>query len=120
VSLVSTGSLEHLREQIGVATPVDGRRFRMLFEVDGVGPHEEDSWIGRQVQIGDAELAIQGDVGRCVVTARDPDTGVADLPTLATLAAYRREGRDEPLPFGVKGTVHRAGRVRLGDRVSPR
>ena len=119
VSLVSTGSLERLREEMGVAAPVDGRRFRMLFEIDGLGPHEEDTWIGQRVQIGDAEVVVNGDVGRCVVTSRDPDTGVADLPTLATLAAYRREGRDESLPFGVKGTVHTPGRVRLGDRTAP-
>ena len=119
VSLVSTGSLERLREEMGVAAPVDGRRFRMLFELDGVGPHEEDAWIGRRVQIGSAEVVVNGDVGRCVVTSRDPDTGVADLPTLATLAAYRREGRDEPLPFGVKGTVRTPGRVRVGDRAAP-
>ena len=119
VSLVSTGSLDRLREEMGVAAAIDGRRFRMLFELDGVSAHEEDSWIGRHVQIGDAEIVVNGDVGRCVVTSRDPDTGVADLPTLVTLAAYRREGRDEPLPFGVKGTVSTPGRVRLGDRATP-
>jgi MOSC domain-containing protein len=119
VSLVSTGSLERLREELGVDAPVDGRRFRMLLELDGVGPHEEDTWIGRPVRIGEAELVVNGDVGRCVVTSRDPDTGVSDLPTLAGLAAYRREGRDEPLPFGVKASVHRPGRVRLGDTAAP-
>jgi uncharacterized protein len=119
VSLVSTGSLERLREVMGVSAPVDGRRFRMLFELDGVGPHEEDTWIGRRVRIGDAEIVVNGDVGRCVVTSRDPDTGVTDLPTLATLVAYRREGRDEPLPFGVKATVVTPGCVRLGDAATP-
>jgi hypothetical protein len=39
---------------------VDGRRFRMLFEIDGVGPHEEDSWIGHEVQIGHAVVADRG------------------------------------------------------------
>ena len=119
VSLVSMASLERLREELGVGAAVDGRRFRMLFEIDGIGPHEEDSWIGHRVQIGAAEVVINGDIGRCVVTSRDPDTGVTDLPTLATLAAYRREGRDEPLPFGVKATVHTPGRVRLGDGATP-
>jgi uncharacterized protein len=119
VSLVSRASLERLREELGVSAPVDGRRFRMLFELDGLGPHEEDTWIGRPVQIGEAEIVVNGDVGRCVVTSRDPDTGIADLPTLVALAAYRREGRDEPLPFGVKGTVSSPGYVRLGDRATP-
>ena len=36
VSLVSRGSLERLRAEAGVDEPVDGRRFRMLFEIDGV------------------------------------------------------------------------------------
>jgi uncharacterized protein YcbX len=119
-SLVSTASLDRLRRAMATARPVDGRRFRMLFEIDGIGPHEEDRWIGRHVQVGDAELVVTGDVGRCVVTTRDPDTGVSDMPTLATLAAYRRAGRNEPLPFGVKAAVHRPGCVRVGDIVAPR
>ena len=92
VSLVSSASLERLREELAVDGPVDGRRFRMLFEIAGVGAHEEDTWIGRHVQIGDAEIVGTGDIGRCVVTSRDPDSGVVDLPTLAVLAGYRHQG----------------------------
>ena len=119
VSLVSRGSLERLREEAGAGGPVDGRRFRMLFEIDGVPPHEEDEWLGTQVRIGDATILLNGDVGRCVVTSQDPDTGVTTLDTLGTLAAYRREGRNEPLPFGVYGSVVVPGRVRVGDAVQP-
>jgi uncharacterized protein YcbX len=119
VSLVSTASLESLRAEMGVNEPVDGRRFRMLFEIDGVGAYEEDTWIGRHLQVGDAELVVTGDIGRCIVTSRDPDTGVVDMPTLVTLASYRREGHTEPLPFGVKGTVYTPGRVRVGDIAKP-
>lgn len=119
VSLVSTASLGRLQEEMGIERAVDGRRFRMLFEIDGVGPHEEDTWIGRHVQVGDAEVVITGDIGRCVVTSRDPETGVVDMPTLSTLADYRREGHSEALPFGVKGAVYTPGRVRVGDVVAP-
>jgi len=119
VSLVSTASLERLREEMGVDKPVDGRRFRMLFEIGGVDAHEEDTWIGKHVQIGDAELVVTGDIGRCVVTSRDPDTGVVDMPTLVTLVSYRPEGHTEQLPFGVKGTVYTPGRVRIGDLATP-
>ncbi len=117
VTVVSRASLERLREEAGASSPVDGRRFRMTFEIEGVGPHEEDSWIGSHVQIGDALLALEGDVGRCVVTSHDPDRGVTDLDTLGALARYRPEGRSEPLPFGVYGRVVEPGRVRLGDAV---
>ncbi len=119
ISLVSVGSLERLAEEGGRDTPVDGRRFRMLLEIDGVGAHEEDSWIGTEVQVGEAVLVLNGDVGRCVVTTHDPDTGVTDFDTLGTLAGYRREGRNEPLPFGVYGSVAVPGRVRIGDAVLP-
>ena len=91
----------------------------MLFEIDGVAAHEEDEWLGTQVQVGDAAIVLNGDVGRCVVTSHDPDTGVTDLDTLGALARYRREGRNEPLPFGVYGAVAVPGRVRVGDAVQP-
>ena len=35
VSLISTASLDRLREEMGVDRPVDWRRFRMLFQIDG-------------------------------------------------------------------------------------
>jgi uncharacterized protein YcbX len=118
-TLVSRASLERLREEAGAAEPVDGRRFRMLFEIDGIGPHEEDEWIGGRVEIGDAVLAFTGDVGRCVVTKTNPDTAEVDFDTLGTLSEYRPEGRTEPLPFGVHGAVVQPGRVRVGDPVRP-
>src|SRR5690242_16843147 len=118
-SLVSRGSLDQLGTEAGATGPVDGRRFRMLFEIDGVDPHEEDTWLGNRVEIGDAVIVPLGDVGRCVVTTCDPDTGVSDLDTLKVLAGYRRDGVVEPLPFGVYCDVAVAGRVRVGDAVRP-
>jgi hypothetical protein len=115
VSLVSRASLERLREEAALDDAVDGRRFRMLFELDGVDAHEEDAWIGAEVRVGEATLELNGDIGRCIITSRDPDTGIPDVPTLATLAAYRRNGRTESLPFGVYGAVLVPGRVRVGD-----
>lgn len=115
VSVVSTGSLERLREEAGSTRPVDGRRFRMMFEIDGVDAHAEDRWIGSSVPVGSAVIAVNGDVGRCAVTTHDPNTGIRDLDTLGLLADYRPEGRSEPLPFGVYGTVTAPGRVRVGD-----
>jgi hypothetical protein len=121
VTVISRGSLERLGAELGTGDPVDGRRFRMLFEIDGVPAHAEDDWIGARIALGDAEIDVGGDVGRCVVTTRDPDSGTRDLDTLAALAQYRREGRFEPLPFGVYGAVAKPGRVRVGDPVlSPR
>jgi MOSC domain-containing protein len=118
-SLISRGSLDALREAAGVAEAPDGRRFRMLFEIDGVEPHGEDTWLGHRVTIGGAVIVPLGDVGRCVVTTCDPDTGVSDFDTLKLLADYRREGVTEPLPFGIYCGVAVPGRVRVGDAVQP-
>ncbi len=121
VSLVSRASLERLGEEVGaLGDALDGRRFRMLFELDGVEAHEEDRWIGSAVQIGEAEVVCNGDVGRCVVTSRNPDSGVIDVPTLVTLASYRPAGASEALPFGIYGSVSVAGRVAVGDSAIPR
>jgi uncharacterized protein YcbX len=116
-TLISRGSLEHLGAEAGATEPVDGRRFRMLFEIDGIEPHGEDTWLGSRVAIGDAVIVPLGDVGRCVVTTCDPDTAVSDLDTLKVLARYRREGVVEPLPFGVYCDVAVPGRVQVGDAV---
>jgi uncharacterized protein YcbX len=116
-TLVSEASLERLREAAGADRPVDGRRFRMLLEIAGVGAHEEDAWIGSRVSVGEAVLEPVGDVGRCVVTTCDPDTGVSDLDTLGALAGYRRNGRNEPLPLGIYCAVAEPGRVAVGDPV---
>jgi uncharacterized protein YcbX len=116
-SLISRGSLEQLGAEAGSDKPVDGRRFRMLFEIEGVEPHEEDTWLGLQVAIGEAVIVPLGDVGRCVVTTCDPDTAVSDFDTLKLLAGYRAEGVVEPLPFGVYCNVAVPGRVRVGDAV---
>jgi MOSC domain-containing protein len=117
VTIVSRGSLERLRAEAGSVEPIDGRRFRMLFEIDGAEPHEEDGWLGRRVELGAAVVAPVGDVGRCAVTTKNPDTGAIDLDTLGLLTAYRREGQTEPLPFGVHAAVVRPGLVRVGDPV---
>ena len=87
-----------------------------------VGPWEEaiSSYVGRRLTFlwADAD-AVNGDIGRCVVTSRDPDRGVIDTPTLAALVVYRPEGRTEHLPFGIYGTVLVPGRVLVGDAVTP-
>jgi uncharacterized protein YcbX len=119
VSLVSDGSLRELARQLEVPA-VDGRRFRMLIELEGADAHEEDTWIGGQVVAGDAVLSITKPDARCAITTQDPDTGERDLDTLRTLIRYRgfREGDPEKkIDFGVLGEVHRPGRVSVGDQV---
>jgi hypothetical protein len=118
-SLLGEASLEAIAGALGV-DQVDGRRFRMNFGLEGLEPHEEDEWIGRRVQIGEAVVVPQGNVGRCAVTTQNPATGLVDLDTLKALADYRGDVETtEPLPFGIHAAVAEPGLVRLGDTVSP-
>jgi uncharacterized protein YcbX len=118
VSLVSRASLSALSREASVDV-VDGRRFRMLLEIDGCGPHEEDDWIGRAVRIGDALVAIGGPVDRCVATTRNPVTGTADLDTLRAIKGYRGQRDGRYIDFGVFARVLEPGEVRVGDPVEP-
>ena len=118
VSLLSRGSCDELARRSGDPRLADDRRFRMLIVVDGCTAHEEDTWEGRRVRIGDAVIDVAGDVGRCVITGHSPDTGRTDADTLKEIAAYRGapEGR---ISFGMYADVVAAGRVRVGDAVAP-
>ncbi len=117
VSLISRGSLERLATEAAVPS-IDARRFRMLIEIDGIRAHDEDGWVGRRVQVGAALVRFRGHVGRCLITSREPETGVIDLPTLEVLGSYRTNlETTEPLPFGIYGEVLEPGPVAVGDPV---
>lgn len=120
VSIVTDGSLQELARQLGVAG-VDGRRFRMLIELEGGAAHEEDTWIGGEVEIGRAVISITKPDARCAITTQNPDTGERDLDTLRTLIRYRgfREGDPEKkIDFGVLGEVLEPGIIAVGDDVT--
>lgn len=115
VTLLSEASVAELGRQAEANGDVDGRRFRMLLTLDGCQPHEEDTWAGRRLRIGSAVIRIGGPVPRCVVTTRDPDTGVRDFDSLKEIKAYRgvRDGKE--IDFGVYAEVEVPGVVRVGD-----
>jgi uncharacterized protein YcbX len=124
-ALVARASLRRLAEiaqaagaDCGETESIDWRRFRMLIEADGLSAHAEDSWVGERVRVGEAVIRWEGHIGRCLVTGRDPESGVTTLPTLDLLGRYRRElDATEPLPFGIHGEVLEPGRVCVGDPI---
>jgi uncharacterized protein YcbX len=118
VTLLSEASVDELSRRSG--EPVDARRFRMLIAVTGTEPHEEDSWIGGEVEVGDARIRFNGHVGRCAITTQSPETGVRDFDSLRAIKEYRGQNREtREIDFGVFGQVTRPGRVRVGDSVRP-
>ena len=119
VSLISDGSLRALARHAGVER-VDGRRFRMTIELEGGDEHAEDAWIGGELDVGEARIRVSGPVGRCVVTSRNPDSGVSDLDTLGVLAGYRTLKEGKSFGCGVCGDVLAEGIVRVGDSIGGR
>jgi uncharacterized protein YcbX len=116
VTLMGVDSLRSLAGLAGVE--LDPRRFRMSIEIDGAGAFAEDGWLGREIHIGEATIRPRGHVGRCIVTSRDPETGVVDVPTLDLLRDLRgAAATTEPLALGVWGEVLVPGEVRVGDAV---
>ncbi len=112
-TMVSRASVERL----GAG---DARRFRMLLDLEGLEPFEEDTWRDRHVQMGGALLRVGGPVPRCAVTTQDPDTGVREYDTLRAIRDLRgvREDDGKSLDCGVYAEVVEPGRVRVGDAVT--
>jgi uncharacterized protein len=117
VTLISEATVDRLAAELGVAA-LDHRRFKMSVTVSGCEEHTEDTWSGGRIRIGEVELEVGGQVPRCVLTTRDPDTGVRDLDTLRTILAYRAPMETGEAPLGVYATVVTPGTVRLGDTVA--
>jgi len=115
-TLVTHASVDALAATLGKGA-VDARRFRMLIELDGDVAHEEDSWIGRRIALGEAVLRISAPVARCAMTTHDPDTGLRDFDTLHAIRAYRGLADGKDIMFGVFGEVEQPGRIALGDAV---
>lgn len=94
----------------------DGRRFRMLFEIDGVEAFGEDGWRGRRLRVGEVTLLVEGPTPRCALPSYDPDTAERDRDVLRELLAARGPIDGEPC-LGVFAEVLELGVVRVGDTV---
>jgi uncharacterized protein YcbX len=120
LSLLSTASAEALAESSGSELPLRTARFRLLFELDGCGPFEEDTWEGRLLRLGaagngGATIRMGGQIPRCAVTTYDPSTGERDFPTLHAITDLRGVNAAGKLPFGVYADVEEPGVVAVGD-----
>ena len=120
LTILGDASTRQLAHTAGL-TVVDARRFRMLIEFDGAAPHEEDSWHGRRVSVGEVLIEVGGPVQRCAGTTRNPSSGAIDLKTLALIGDYR--GRQDSVfglgfNFGMYARTVRTGSIAVGDQVS--
>ena len=117
VSLLSQASIEHLGNLAQDEVPVEYRRFRPNFLLDGCEAHEEDTWLGKEVAVGD-ELRVRVEMldPRCAITTLNPDTGERDIDTPRLILSYRPLFRGSAC-FGVYGSVVTPGTASVGDTV---
>jgi len=105
-------SLRRLEEELGA--PIDARRFRSNLHVDlDADASAEDSWLGRRLRIGDAELEIVEGCERCAIPTRDPDTQEKWAELLRWLAAERATMFGVIVRAAVPAIVRRGDEVRL-------
>jgi len=117
VSLLSQASIEHLGDIAQNGIELEYRRFRPNFLLDGCEAHQEDTWLGKEVAVGD-ELRLRVDSldPRCAITTLNPETGERDLDTPRLILSYRPLFRGSAC-FGVYGSVLAPGTASVGDEV---
>ena len=103
ITVVTTASLREL--------DVEAARFRATLVLDTDEPWVEDTWLGREIDLGGATVRIGGPVPRCAVIDHHPETGEKDARILRALVRQRPTNRAGEPMFGVYATVTRPGRV---------
>ncbi len=122
LSVVTNSTLDRLNE-VRPQSRFDARRFRMNVIVDAtdVG-FVENSWIGREITIGDAvRLHVALPDSRCVMTTLAQDELPKDIDILRTLTQHNRIQVGDAGRFpcvGVYAVVEATGTIRTGDKVS--
>jgi uncharacterized protein YcbX len=115
---VSVIASDTIREISRLAeTPADVRRFRpnILVRSARAVPFEEDQWVGGVLAFGDGAdapaVAVTMRDLRCAMVNLDPDGG-ASTPEIMRAVVRANDNH-----AGVYGTVTRAGRLAVGQRV---
>ncbi|MBC7278268.1 MOSC domain-containing protein [Nocardioides sp.] len=111
VSMVTTASLGDLARRIGDDAALVAARFRPNLVVETEEPYVEDTWLGREVQVGAARLRIGVPIPRCAVIDIHPETGKRDVRLLKTLASHRPLNRAGEPALGVFAEVVAPGFV---------
>lgn len=111
VHIVNLASVRELERTL--SRPVDPLRFRANLYLEGVEPWAEFAWMDRQIEVGDARLAVFKRTKRCDATNVDPARGVRDTAIPAHL--QRTWGHQD---FGVYARVMGGAEIRVGAPVS--
>jgi uncharacterized protein YcbX len=120
ITLLGDASIDRVAEVLGItAAELTARRFKMNVELAGTEAYEEDAWSGHDLRIGEAVVRVGGQIPRCVLMTRDPDTARRDYDVLRAILAHRTPMAGGEPPLGVYATVVEPGVIREGDPVEP-
>ncbi len=111
VSLVGSATLGWCDRELGV--DADHRRLRPNLLLETAEPFEEESWVGRDSEIGGVLLRVVERVERCRTINLAQDGVLRTTPWLTALGASR------DLCVAVYADVGRPGVVAVGDVVRP-
>lgn len=111
VSLIGSATLAWCARELGV--DADPHRLRVNIVVESDEPFIEETWVGRTVRIGRAQLQIRERVSRCRMIDLAQDGAAARQPWLAPLV-QRRDGH-----AAVYADVATAGPIAVGDALWP-
>ena len=109
VSLVGTATLAWCAQQLGV--DADPRRLRVNIVLESDEPFIEESWIGRTLGVGGAQLRPAATIERCRMIDIPQDQATPRHRWLKLLAEHR------DMSVGIYADVVGPGLVRVGDRV---
>jgi uncharacterized protein YcbX len=114
VHLLTTATLLALHEAYAKGR-FEPERFRPNILIDtpeGTKGFVEESWIGKNIKLGDTQLAVTGPCGRCVMTTLPQGELPKDNGILRT-AVQLNQGN-----VGVYAKVVQSGTLKRGDRVT--
>lgn len=83
ISLINLASHRALGERLG--RDLSPLRWRGNLLIDGLEPWSEFDLVGKTLRLGAAELEVVEPITRCRMTEANPETGLRDVETLATL-----------------------------------
>lgn len=100
--------------------PYDTRRFRPNIVIDGIEAFAEESW--KEIQIGDVKFEVLDICVRCILTTRDPDTGIAHpekQPMKALMEMHSNDAGQPLMGINVRlASEVETAIVSIGDKVS--
>jgi uncharacterized protein YcbX len=107
ISLVSQATINDLSDLAGQT--VDVRRFRPNIVLEGVPAWGEFDWVGQEIQIGTARIAVTARINRCLNIQVNPETGEQDIALLSLLQKHFKHTQT-----GVVAKIMTSGSVAIG------